>query len=466
MHNLFRHFIPHNVDDEKRLSYAYWFINTFPQTEFEGEELLFYHFMDYCVRLESPLKEKYLDVFTSTELRKILIEEKIHVQGTESLMFDDPSALESAVRISTTVLKDNYKAMLTLDEDLSDFYIDMKDFMQHKHGERLTSVFSQSFDMFQTSDDSYKSSEYAKSQIAAIDTIYDLDNLRDLTDSSEEQSKMYKVTEFGLPAIDKDSDGIWSTQLIGIEAQPGTGKTRFALNLLYNAAVLHKRNCIFYTLEQTKAEIEAMLLAKHIFMTFNVVMTDEMIWKDKVPKEYQSHVAAARIDLFESKKYGKIVIKEAELFVETFIDIIKKDDHLDGPFDLIAIDYMGLLESKGEAFHREKMLYDIIKSGFRQYKRYIRKANKAGIAISQFNKEGVEAGQNDKQITTSMAEGGQAVYRNTDYNLAISMTESMKIQQKRRITQPKVRGSAGFGSIIVDTRLGMCYFAQQEQKEV
>ena len=466
MHAIFRHFIEHGKNDEKRLPYAYWFVNTFPLSEFEGDEALFYHYMDYCVRLESPLKEKYLDVFESTELRKILIEEKIHVPGTESLMYDDPSALESAVRVSGTVLKDNYKAMLTMEEDIDDFFVDMREYMQQKHGERLTSAFSQSFDMFQTSDDSYKSSEFAKQQIAAIDAIYDVDNLKDLTDAPAKQENMYKITEFGLPAIDKDSDGIWSSQLVGIEAQPGTGKTRLALNLVYNAAVLHKRNCIFYTLEQTQKEIEAMLIAKHVFTTFNVVLNDAMIWKDKVPEEYKPHVAAARIDLFESNKYGKIVIKEAELYVESFIDVISSDDHLKGPFDIIVIDYMGLIESSGEAFKREKLLYDIIKSGFRQFKRYVRKTNKAGIAISQFNKEGVEAGQNDKQITTSMAEGGQAVYRNTDYNLAVSMTESMKIQQKRRISQPKVRGSQGFGSIIVETRLGMCYFKQQEQKEV
>ena len=46
------------------------------------------------------------------------------------------------------------------------------------------------------------------------------------------------------------------------------------------------------------------------------------------------------------------------------------------------------------------------------------------------------------------------------------MTETMRLQQKRRISQPKVRASAGYGSFIVDTRLGFCYFKQVAQKEV
>ena len=65
-----------------------------------------------------------------------------------------------------------------------------------------------------------------------------------------------------------------------------------------------------------------------------------------------------------------------------------------------------------------------------------------------------------------MAQGGIAVYRNTDYNLAISMTETMKLQQKRRFSQPKVRSSSGFPSFIADTRLGFCYFKQVVQQDV
>ena len=65
-----------------------------------------------------------------------------------------------------------------------------------------------------------------------------------------------------------------------------------------------------------------------------------------------------------------------------------------------------------------------------------------------------------------MAQGGIAVYRNTDYNIAMSMTETMRLQQKRRFSQPKVRSSAGFPSFIVDTRLGFCYFKQVVQKDV
>ena len=51
-------------------------------------------------------------------------------------------------------------------------------------------------------------------------------------------------------------------------------------------------------------------------------------------------------------------------------------------------------------------------------------------------------------------------------SLAISMTETMRLQQKRRFSQPKVRASAGFGSFIADTRLGFCYFKQVVQKSV
>ena len=177
-------------------------------------------------------------------------------------------------------------------------------------------------------------------------------------------------------------------------------------------------------------------------------------------------VEAARYDLFESGKYGKIVCIESELYVENYLNKIRNWDKLKGPFDLIIIDYIGLMKSKPAQYQREKLKADIIATTFETFKGYIRTTRKAGIAISQFNREGIAAGNADKEITTEMAQGGITVYRNTDYNIAISMTETMRLQQKRRFSQPKVRASAGFGSFIADTRLGFCYFKQVVQKSV
>ena len=460
MDSIFKYFVDRNIQNDKQLAYAYWFVNAFPRTEFKNEDLIFYSFMSYCTTLNVPLKEKYFSVYMATELRKILKEDDIHITGTETLSYEDPSTFENAVSITTEVMNDNIRVLASMDMNIEDFVFDMKVYMSEKRKERITSIMSKTFEDMQNSDNTSNAIDYLMNDTDLVRSIYDDDVVDELADTKSEDEQMHQVAMFGLPAIDKDSDGIWTKQLVGIEAQPGTGKTRFAVNILYNAVVHNKTNSLFITLEQAKEEIEAMFLSKHVYTLYGVIVPSNLIKRHKIPEEVKTQVEAAKIDLFESNKYGKLHIAEDSLYVENFIQELKTYDRLYGPFDLIAIDYMGLLESRGAAFQREKSLYDIVKSGFRQFKKYVRKSNKAGIAISQFNREGIEAGNKDKEITTDMAEGGIAVYKNTDFNIAISMNESMRSQNRRRFSQPKVRDSKGFASIIVHVRLEMCYFEQ------
>ena len=65
-----------------------------------------------------------------------------------------------------------------------------------------------------------------------------------------------------------------------------------------------------------------------------------------------------------------------------------------------------------------------------------------------------------------MAQGGIVVYKHTDQNLALTRTATMEDQQKMRVSQPKKRGTEGFGTTVIDTRLGFCYFYQNAPQEV
>ena len=461
MHTLFKYFIEHEKPDQRRQAYASWFLNNFPVTEFAGDERIMYHFMQFCTSLNVAIKPSYFDTFQNAELRGLLKAENIHVTGTEQLSYIDINAFENSVAITSKVLQDDFKTLLTLEEDLDDFATDLKDFLVERRNDRLVTELTTTFDKIQNGNGK-DALNYLLNATTLIDTLYDDENLENILQGNNYSIQQYKVAEFGLPAIDSDSGGLWTTKLLGIEAQPGTGKTRFAVDISYNAAVYENSNVVFFTLEQTASDIENMLVAKHLYNKFDIVISDDMLNRNQVPEKYKRLVEAARIDLFESKRYGKLVALEEDFAVETFIQQIKMYDRLKGPFDLIVIDYMGLIESVAGPYQREKQLFEIVKSAFKQFKRYVRKSNKAGIAVSQFNKEGVSAGASDKQITTSMAEGGQAVYRNTDYNIAISMTDIMKAQRRRRFSQPKVRSTQGFGTIIVNTRLEICYFEQLE----
>lgn len=470
MNNIFNHFISRSDDgDMKRTAYAGWFIESFPSSEFKGDERLFWEFMHYCVQLNVPIKRKYLDIWMSSELRKVLAKDNIRVVGCESLNMDEPVAFETAVQTTSAVLADDFTVLEKVPSALDDFKVEMSAYMTTKKSDRLTVALSDTYNKMSATNNSTEAANYALDTLNVINDLYNTDKLRDLDSTTDDvqKAKMKFVTDSGLPAIDTDSGGLFTKQLLGIEAQPGTGKTRFTIGTYcYRAVTKYKKNVLFVAQEQSIEEVKAMAIARHVFELFGIQISDSMIIRDTVPDELKPQVEAARIDLFDSGKYGKFHIVDEVLYVETFIDRLKTLDKLHGPFDVIAIDYMGLIDSIPAKYERTKTKNEIIPRSFELFKRYVRLSDKAGIAISQFNREGIAAGEADKKITTDMAQGGIAVYRNTDYNIAISMTEVMRAQQKRRFSQPKVRSSAGFGTFVADTRLGFCYFKQTANKEV
>ena len=114
-----------------------------------------------------------------------------------------------------------------------------------------------------------------------------------------------------------------------------------------------------------------MLIARHVFTLYNIQVSDSMILFNRVPDELKAKVTAAEIDLFESGKYGKIYINRTDLYVETLSQVFRKDDKLHGPFKMLIIDYMGLIQSRGNKYQRDKLEYQIINESFRKYKNYV-----------------------------------------------------------------------------------------------
>lgn len=465
LHNVFSYFVDRD-EDARRAVDASWFVEVFPEQEFEEDERYFFLFLDYCATLGVRIKRQYLETWCSTDLKKHIAALRIKVKGCESINLDDPMGFEEVSRVTTQVLLDNYTALEMLEAPEEDFPVALSEFMNQRRGERLTECLSKSFNLLQETNDSIRAGDYATYQLNLINEIYDESLLEDVTDRhTRTDHKLRFITDYGLPAIDADSKGIYGTQLIDIESQPGAGKTRFAIGCpLYTAVVKYKRNVLFCALEQDKVEIEAMFIARHTYELFNIQVNDELILKDKVPDELKDKVTAARIDLFESGKYGKIVIMTKLLYVETIIQSITNMDKLQGAFDIVCIDYVGIIESSPAKYQKEKSVAEIISTSLKLLKRYARRTKKAVLTVSQFNKEGIDAGNADKAITTDMAQGGINVFRHTDYNIAMSFSPEMKAQNKRRFSQPKVRDTAGFGTFIVSVWMGICLFKQDAKK--
>lgn len=474
MNAIFTHFISRSYDGEKgdkRLAYLSWFVDQVPATEFEGDELLFYEYLKFSDKISVPLVFKYLQVWCSSELREVLHRTEARVLGCEMLRFDDPASFETIYQTTVKVLEDNFKVLETMESDVDDFKVEIAAYFTQKKRDVLTKALSRTFNLLNETDSVESASEFISLEVGMADEIYDIESIEEL-EISERRSiddvEFDFVSDTGIPAIDNDSGGISTCQMFGVEGQSGAGKTRFVMGTyVYRALTLYSKNVLFCALEQKASEIEAMLVACHVFHMFNVQINDNMILKNKIPDELKATVEAAKLDLFESGKYGKFVCQEKMLYVETFISKLRVLDKLKGPFDLICIDYMGIMESKPlNKYERVKEMPEIVRQGYKLFKRYVRNHNKAGIALGQLNSEGTTAGEQDKEIQQNMAQGGMPVFQNADYNFEITATPTMRLQQKRRISQAKVRGTAGFPRFLVDVRLGFLFFRQITQNKV
>lgn len=467
LHKVFSHFLTRgDGGDQKRLGYLSWFVLQFPQTEFHREEAIFYNFLTYCTRLAISPKQKYLEVYLSTELKKFLTESHVKIDGTEDLSYEIPNSLATALATTRDVMLANYRELEGELLPIEDFPVDVDLFMKERLDERTVEVLGSAYDLISQKGDPGGAAEWTRQQLAELAETYEPSALEEIIDNASQQQAMEPLVDTGIPAIDNDLVALSRTQLLDISAPPGAGKTRFALGVFAHRAAMKGLNVLYYTLEQDKSEAEAMLTARHVLHMFGDIVSDKMITHRMVPTELIPKVEAARIDLFESGKYGKLRCEATDLYLEDFIEKIKTQDRISGPYDIIIIDHMSLIQSNPPKYGRQLDDYKIVSKSYRKFKNYVRRSRKGGIAVNQFNREGIEAAKADKEITPTMGAGGLEAYRSTDANITITYTEQMAAQGLRRVSLPKSRSSAGFGSIMLSTHLGCCYWQQVRAKQV
>ena len=450
--------------DNKRLGYLSWFVLQYPQEEFRREEAIFRDFLEYCTKLSVPLKQDYFEVYLSTRLKKFLVESKTKIDGTENLSYDDPNSLETALSTTKEVMLASYREVAANDVKVEDFPVYADKFRSKRLNGRTVEVLGQAYDRI--SKGYGDAAEWSREQLTQLSDTYSEESMEEIVTYETGGVAMEPVINSGIPAIDADIVNLCRTQLLDISAPPGAGKTRMAIGVFSHRAVLAGRNVLYYTLEQSKQEIEAMLVARHVYHMFNHFVSDKMILSDTVPPELRAEVETARIDILESGRYGKFKAIESDLYLESFIEKIRTQDRVDGPFDIIIIDHMSLMQSMPPKYGRQLDDYKVVAKSYRKFKNYVRKARKLGISVNQFNREGIEASRQDKEINATMGAGGIEAYRSTDANITITYTETMAAQGLRRISLPKSRSSEGFGSIMVRTWLGSCYFQQESKKQV
>lgn len=244
-------------------------------------------------------------------------------------------------------------------------------------------------------------------------------NMQKLADSTMKnilEIAQFKKTTTGVASgftdVDNKLGGFRPGQLIVIAARPAMGKTSFALNIAFNAAVLHHKKICIFTMEMESEE-----LVMRMFASAAEVSMDSML----------------RGFGLDEKKILRItgvsdVLMKTEIYIDdtgtnTILDLRAKSRRLQaqiGGLDLIIIDYLQLMASNKSKDNRQQEISEIS----RNLKILAKELKVPIIALSQLNR-GLETRTDKRPMLADLRESGAIeqdadvvmfIYREVVYN--------------------------------------------------
>ncbi len=431
-----------------------WFVDQFDEEMFDGVDKLLLLFLRYCADLDIPAYPKYFSVFMETEGKRSIRKYGVRLPMMENFNYSDPVALEEAYQVISaqahTVFEDYCQEGL---EDRT-FKVDAKAYIDRHLNEKIQSAISESF---------VSLSAGGSPEDVADELIYTLDRVRAVFDSnslakldflegrktstSNKKETMRKLFDTGIPCVDGDSGGMFSKQVWAFSGSPGSGKTRVAACYWAYPAMIAGLDVLFDELELSSVEVENMLIAHHIIQLFGgeIKIPDSEMNRGNLSAEQWKYYNAAKFDLFDSGRWGKITIRTDDLVVENF----KKDTYSflrrNRNTQLWIIDYAGLAKSVPIGkYAGRKDKYEVITELYEGAKDIAKTADIGVLVLNQFGKEGCEASLAGKRIMPGHVQGGQIIERHADYDIAMCMTEEQENASMRTFSTIKKRSAKGF----------------------
>jgi replicative DNA helicase len=176
----------------------------------------------------------------------------------------------------------------------------------------------------------------------------------------------------GFASLDAKTGGLQPSDLILLAGRPGLGKTSFALNIMWNAAVT-KKTCAIFSLEMSELQVVQRLVS----------MTSE-IDGNRMRRGRLSDVE------FRSISAASDELQKAPIYVEessqlTVTDILAKSRRLQAEkgLDLVVVDYLQLIEGAGDDEGRVQEVARIS----RALKAIARELQVPVLAVSQLSRQ-------------------------------------------------------------------------------
>lgn len=447
-----------------------WFVETIPKSSFVGIDQMLYFFLTYCDKLGLEAKREYLEAFLYTEGKQIVKQENIRVEAVAAYDYSEPGALEEAYRVIAAAALTRFERCMELDITDRAFKADIFAFMEAQKAKELQNLLATSFPRISGGDSKDEIIDSMQAKLAEISECYseeriaDLDFLEGRTYARNEKDRKTFLFQTGIPCIDGDTGGMYTKQCWTFTGSPGSGKTRFALvHFAYQAAVQNNIDVLFDELELSKGEVEDILVAYHIVNLYKgrIKIPDKVMQKNLLTEQQRQIYEAAKMDLFESGKYGRIDIDCRGLDVETMRKKRLQYFKARPKARMWVVDYLGLLTSRPKDKYAHHMVqYEIITEGIKTIKKITSIADIGALCLCQYNDEGVKANAAGKTITPGMVEGGHVIQRHSDYDIAMTMTEEQELARMRMLSTIKKRAATGFKNVPLRTDLAVSIFSQ------
>lgn len=468
MKRIFSYFTKDDLSSIQRLS---WFTRSFPESEFKDLDKLLYFYLAYCTRLAVPAVRKYLEFFLESECRKYIKKYNIRVESIATYNYEEIAAFEQAVQILKEGALTLYDKYLQEENPEEDFKVHVVSWMNSNIEVRIQDVLTSQFVELQTTKDSINMLDNTEAQLHQIKEIYDERKLDKLDfemgvvqDGGLDLDQTRRIFTTGSPCIDGTYGGVYSKALLTFAGQPGGGKTRFmCASFVYPALVKAKVGVRVDELELTEAEVKNMLLSIHIANLYKVKIPDSDINRGDLTEEQKRIVESARIDLFESGKYGRLALNVEGLIYETMEESMLSYFKLNPDIQLWCIDYIGLIQSKPRNAKYKLSVAETISESLKAIKRIIKTADRAAVGVNQFNDEGNKKAEKGVPIGIGDIQGGQAVQRNSDYDLALTFTPEQRAAGISMLSTTKVRACAPFTNIPLQVDMSISRFKQLDQ---
>ena len=224
-----------------------------------------------------------------------------------------------------------------------------------------------------------------------LDVVYEtIDRINEL----QRHKGILTGVSTGFKDLDNLTSGLQKSDLILVAARPSMGKTAFTLNIAQNVAMKSKKNVAFFSLEMSKTQLVARVLAAVAGINSGRIRNGQLSQED------WGKAISALNDLAEAPLY---IDDTSGLTPQLMKKKLRRLIQEHGELGLVVVDYIQLMENGGKkiADNRQQEVSAIS----RQLKIMAREFNVPLIALSQLSR-GVESRADKTPMLSDLRESG------------------------------------------------------------